>query len=309
MARKKISTTIYITPEQNERLKLLNEKTKVPVAEYIRQGIDLVLEKYRGPPPRTAHARGRGREEVGFHGMSGKRAVDPRRRPDSSAPTSCDRLLGEALARSSGVDNLVTGTRRNLAHVAREPRFDLVEADICEPLDLDGPLDDVFNFASPASPIDYAELPLETLRVGSIGHRERARAREAQGRDLPPGLDLRGVRRPARAPADGELLGEREPDRPARRSTTRRSATPRRSPWRTAARRGGRCASPASSTPTARACGSTTGAWCRPSSPRRSAGEHFTVFGDGSPDAQLLLRGGPGGRPLAPRSTRRTRTR
>ena len=45
MARKKISTTIYITPEQNEQLKLLHSKTKVPVAEYIRQGIDMVLEK------------------------------------------------------------------------------------------------------------------------------------------------------------------------------------------------------------------------------------------------------------------------
>lgn len=51
MARKKISTTIYITPEQNERLKLLNERTRVPVAEYIRQGIDLVLEKYRPALP------------------------------------------------------------------------------------------------------------------------------------------------------------------------------------------------------------------------------------------------------------------
>jgi hypothetical protein len=51
MARKKISTTIYITPEQNELLKLLNERTKVPVAEYIRQGIDLVLAKYRGYLP------------------------------------------------------------------------------------------------------------------------------------------------------------------------------------------------------------------------------------------------------------------
>jgi hypothetical protein len=47
MARKKISTTVYITPEQDARLKQLHEKTKVPVAEYIRQGIDLVLEKYR----------------------------------------------------------------------------------------------------------------------------------------------------------------------------------------------------------------------------------------------------------------------
>ncbi len=51
MARKKISTTIYITPEQSERLKLLHERTKVPVAEYIRQGIDLVLEQYRGALP------------------------------------------------------------------------------------------------------------------------------------------------------------------------------------------------------------------------------------------------------------------
>jgi predicted DNA-binding protein len=51
MARKKISTTIYITPEQNERLKVLNDRTKVPVAEYIRQGIDLVLDKYRAALP------------------------------------------------------------------------------------------------------------------------------------------------------------------------------------------------------------------------------------------------------------------
>ncbi len=46
MSRKKISTTVYITPEQDERLKALHARTKVPVAEYIRQGIDLVLQKY-----------------------------------------------------------------------------------------------------------------------------------------------------------------------------------------------------------------------------------------------------------------------
>ena len=49
--RKKISTTVYITAEQNDQLKLLHEKTKVPVAEYIRQGIDLVLEKYQAQMP------------------------------------------------------------------------------------------------------------------------------------------------------------------------------------------------------------------------------------------------------------------
>lgn len=51
MARKKISTTIYITPEQNERLKLLNERTKVPIAVYIREGIDMVLEKHQDELP------------------------------------------------------------------------------------------------------------------------------------------------------------------------------------------------------------------------------------------------------------------
>jgi predicted DNA-binding protein len=51
VARKKLSTTVYITPEQDARLKALHDRTKVPVAEYIRQGIDLVLEKYRDQLP------------------------------------------------------------------------------------------------------------------------------------------------------------------------------------------------------------------------------------------------------------------
>lgn len=51
MNRKKISTTVYITEDQNDKLKLLNKRTKVPVAEYIRQGIDMVLEKYKDQIP------------------------------------------------------------------------------------------------------------------------------------------------------------------------------------------------------------------------------------------------------------------
>ena len=51
MSRKKISTTVYITPEQDAALKQLNAKTKVPVAEYIRQGIELVLAKYADQLP------------------------------------------------------------------------------------------------------------------------------------------------------------------------------------------------------------------------------------------------------------------
>ena len=65
MPRKKISTTVYITPEQSERLKLLHDRTRVPVAEYIRQGIDLVLEHYRGalPGQLSLDDVGRGRKE------------------------------------------------------------------------------------------------------------------------------------------------------------------------------------------------------------------------------------------------------
>lgn len=51
MARKKISTTVYITEEQNEMLKKLNDKTKVPIAEFIRQGIDLILDRYQQELP------------------------------------------------------------------------------------------------------------------------------------------------------------------------------------------------------------------------------------------------------------------
>ena len=51
MSRKKISTTIYVTPEQSERLRLLHERTKVPVAVYIREGIDLVLHRYANMLP------------------------------------------------------------------------------------------------------------------------------------------------------------------------------------------------------------------------------------------------------------------
>jgi dTDP-glucose 4,6-dehydratase len=78
-----------------------------------------------------------------------------------------DRLLREGHS-VLGVDNLSTGFRENVAHLANEPRYQLEERDICEPFD-PGPVDYVFNFASPASPPEYLRLPVETLRVGSIG--------------------------------------------------------------------------------------------------------------------------------------------
>ena len=80
-----------------------------------------------------------------------------------------ERLVAEGL-RVVGVDNLVTGVRRNLDGLAREPRFEFLEADICDGLDqVAGPLSMVLDLASPASPLDYLRHPFETLRVGSRG--------------------------------------------------------------------------------------------------------------------------------------------
>jgi dTDP-glucose 4,6-dehydratase len=67
-----------------------------------------------------------------------------------------------------GVDNLCTGDLGNLAHLKHESRFQFEQADICKPFDF-GDVDFVFNFASPASPVDYMKLGPETLRVGSDG--------------------------------------------------------------------------------------------------------------------------------------------
>lgn len=67
-----------------------------------------------------------------------------------------------------GVDNLCTGSLRNLEHLKREPRFEFIEQDVCEPFD-PKQVDYVFNFASPASPADYMRLGIETLMVGSAG--------------------------------------------------------------------------------------------------------------------------------------------
>ena len=79
----------------------------------------------------------------------------------------CDALLAEGHT-VIGVDNLSTGDRSNLDHLKSQSRFDLVERDICKPFDL-GEVDAIFNFASPASPVDYMRLGVETLLVGSAG--------------------------------------------------------------------------------------------------------------------------------------------
>jgi dTDP-glucose 4,6-dehydratase len=79
-----------------------------------------------------------------------------------------DRLLAEGYE-VVAVDNLVTGSLNNIAHNSDNPHFSYIAQDIIEPYTVDGPVDIIYHFASPASPVDYLELPLETLKVGSYG--------------------------------------------------------------------------------------------------------------------------------------------
>jgi dTDP-glucose 4,6-dehydratase len=80
----------------------------------------------------------------------------------------CERLLAEG-HRVVCVDNLLTGNRGNLRHLAGRRDLLFLEHDVSKPLAVDEPIDNVLHFASPASPIDYLELPIQTLKVGSLG--------------------------------------------------------------------------------------------------------------------------------------------
>ena len=82
----------------------------------------------------------------------------------------CDRLLAEGHC-VIGLDNFLTGRERNLAHLAGESQFCFREQDVTQPFTVEGPVDCVLHMASPASPRDYLEHPIETLDVGSIGTR------------------------------------------------------------------------------------------------------------------------------------------
>jgi len=92
----------------------------------------------------------------------------------------CDRLLAEGHD-VVGMDNLVTGSERNLAHLGANPRFSFIRHDVSQYITLDGPLDGVLHFASPASPVDYLKLPIQTLKVGSLGTHNSLGLAKAKG--------------------------------------------------------------------------------------------------------------------------------
>ena len=92
----------------------------------------------------------------------------------------CERLLADGW-QVLCVDNLVTGAARNVAHLRGNPSFESLHHNVSEPLYIDGPVEAVLHFASPASPVDYADHPIATLKVGTLGTHNMLGVARAKG--------------------------------------------------------------------------------------------------------------------------------
>jgi dTDP-glucose 4,6-dehydratase len=96
----------------------------------------------------------------------------------------CDRLIAEGHSVVC-IDNLITGSTANIAHLAGNPRFKFIQYDVTNYLFVEGEVNYIFHFASPASPIDYLKLPIQTLKVGSLGtHKALGLAKAKKARFL-----------------------------------------------------------------------------------------------------------------------------
>jgi len=80
----------------------------------------------------------------------------------------CDKFINEGFY-VIGMDNFITGDRKNFRHLENHPHFEFIEHDVTEFVEIEGHLDYILHFASPASPIDYLKIPIQTLKVGSLG--------------------------------------------------------------------------------------------------------------------------------------------
>ncbi len=96
----------------------------------------------------------------------------------------CERFLADG-HEVICVDNFITGNADNIAHLLPEKRFSFIHQDVTQYIYVKGPLDAILHFASPASPVDYLELPIQTLKVGSLGtHKALGLAKEKGARFL-----------------------------------------------------------------------------------------------------------------------------
>jgi dTDP-glucose 4,6-dehydratase len=92
----------------------------------------------------------------------------------------CDRLLAEGCS-VIAIDNLITGDTKNISHLIGNSNFRFIHHDVTEYIYIDGPVDYILHFASPASPIDYLKLPIQTLKVGSLGTHKALGLAKAKG--------------------------------------------------------------------------------------------------------------------------------
>jgi len=96
----------------------------------------------------------------------------------------CDKLMSEGL-KVICIDNLITGNINNISHLAGNENFSFIKHDITNYIFIPGKVDYILHFASPASPVDYLQLPIQTLKVGSLGtHKALGLAKEKQARFL-----------------------------------------------------------------------------------------------------------------------------
>ena len=96
----------------------------------------------------------------------------------------CDRFINEGFF-VIGMDNFITGDPSNISHLSSNPNFEFIEHDVTEFIAIEGKLDYILHFASPASPIDYLKIPIQTLKVGSLGtHNLLGLAKAKQARIL-----------------------------------------------------------------------------------------------------------------------------
>ncbi|WP_034060346.1 UDP-glucuronic acid decarboxylase family protein [Lacinutrix jangbogonensis] len=94
----------------------------------------------------------------------------------------CDRFINEGY-RVIGMDNFITGDKKNISHLKDQANFSFIKHDVTEFIKIEGDLDYILHFASPASPIDYLKIPIQTLKVGSLGTHNLlglAKAKEAR---------------------------------------------------------------------------------------------------------------------------------
>jgi dTDP-glucose 4,6-dehydratase len=144
----------------------------------------------------------------------------------------CERLLSEGY-RVVCMDNLRTGSLENVVHLKDEPHFEYTDHDVTTYINVTGELDEVYHFASPASPTDFERIPIPILKVGALGTYNSLGLALAKGARFMLASSSEVYGDPSVHPQSEDYWGQRQSDRDKGVFTMRPSATPSRSPWPT----------------------------------------------------------------------------